>query len=114
LRAFVLWLERVVFGIRERCVKLVDHSLTRKKRYLAVFLIIVAIMGFFWLRMPKSYLPDEDQGILLAQLIMPTGSTLEQTEHIAKQVEHYLMKNEKDAVESAMTLTGIGFSGRSQ
>ncbi len=114
LRPFFLWFDRVFFGIRDRCVKLVDHSLTRKKRYLAVFLIIVAIMGFFWLRMPKSYLPDEDQGILLAQLIMPTGSTLEQTEHIAKQVEHYLMKNEKDAVESAMTLTGIGFSGRSQ
>ena len=49
-------------------------------------------MGFFWLRMPKSYLPDEDQGILLAQLIMPTGSTLEQTEHTAKQVERYFME----------------------
>jgi HAE1 family hydrophobic/amphiphilic exporter-1 len=114
LRPFFKWFDHVFFGIRDRCVKLVDHSLARKKRYLAVFLIIVAVLGFLWLRMPKSYLPDEDQGILLAQLIMPTGSTLEQTEQIAKQVELYLMKNEKDAVESAMTLTGIGFSGRSQ
>ncbi|PKN03995.1 MAG: hydrophobe/amphiphile efflux-1 family RND transporter, partial [Deltaproteobacteria bacterium HGW-Deltaproteobacteria-9] len=114
LRPFFLRFDRVFFGIRDRCVKLVNHSLIRKKRFLVFFLIIVAIMGFFWLRMPKSYLPDEDQGILLAQLIMPTGSTLEQTEHTAKQVEHYFMNNEKEAMESAMTITGVGFSGQSQ
>ena len=30
-------------------------------------------MGFLFLRMPTAYLPDEDQGMLLAQVIMPTG-----------------------------------------
>ena len=114
LRPFFRWFDRAFFGLRDRYVALVGHSLSRKKRYLAVFLVIIAVMGVLFLRMPTAYLPDEDQGILLAQLIMPTGSTLEQTEEIAKKVEVYFNESENKSVESTMTLTGVGFSGRSQ
>ena len=50
-----------------------------KLRYLAVFVLIVAAMGFLFVRMPTAYLPDEDQGVLLAMVQLPPGSTLEQT-----------------------------------
>ncbi|MRR31139.1 multidrug efflux RND transporter permease subunit, partial [bacterium] len=76
-RPFFLWFDRMFFRLRERYVGLVGHSLTRKKRYLIVFLVIVAVMGVRFLRMPAAYLPDEDQGTLLAQIIMPTGASLE-------------------------------------
>lgn len=113
-RPFFLWFDRVFFRLRDRYVGLVGHSLSRKKRYLVVFLVIVAVMGVLFLRMPRAYLPDEDQGILLAQVIMPTGATLEQTGEITTQIQKYFEENEKEAVESLMTITGIGFSGRSQ
>jgi len=71
-------------------------------------------MGVLFLRMPTAYLPDEDQGILLAQVIMPVGSTLEQTDAVTKQIEKYFMENEKEAVDTVMTITGVGFSGRAQ
>jgi len=71
-------------------------------------------MGVLYLRMPTAYLPDEDQGILFAQVIMPTGSTLEQTEKVTKEIQRYFEENEKEAVASVMTLSGIGFSGRGQ
>ncbi|MDD4240255.1 MAG: efflux RND transporter permease subunit, partial [Smithellaceae bacterium] len=61
-----------------------------------------------------AYLPDEDQGTLLAQVIMPVGATLEQTTEITKQIEKYFQENEKEAVEMIMSITGVGFSGRSQ
>ena len=82
LRPFFLWFDRMFFRLRDRYVGLVDHSLSRKMRYLAVFLVIVVVMGVLYLRMPTAYLPDEDQGILLSQVIMPTGSTLEQTKEV--------------------------------
>ena len=114
LRPFFLWFDRLFFGLRDRYVRLVGHSLARKLRYLVVFVIIVSIMGFLYLRMPTAYLPDEDQGILLAQVILPSSTTLEQTKAVTKQIERYFSEHEQEAVESTMTIGGIGFSGRGQ
>ncbi len=114
LRPFFLWFDRVFFRLRDRYVGVVGHSLSRTARYLAVFLVIVAVMGVLYLRMPTAYLPDEDQGILLAQVMMPTGSTMEQTQEIADSIRGYFDEKETEAVASVMTITGISFSGRSQ
>ena len=114
LRPFFKWFNRVFFRFRRIYVNLVGHSLSRKKRYLAVFLVIVAVMGALYLRMPTAYLPDEDQGGLLAQVILPSGSTLEQTQAVSRQIERYFMENEQEAVLSTMVLSGYGFSGRAQ
>ena len=114
LKPFFLWFDRIFLRIRDRYVALVSHSLSRKKRYLSVFIVIISLMGVLFLRMPTAYLPDEDQGILLAQVIMPVGSTLEQTDAVTKQIEKYFMENEKEAVDTIMTITGVGFSGRAQ
>jgi len=92
-------------------VKLIGHAFARKLSYLAVFIIIVVCLGFLFLRMPKSYIPDEDQGILLAQIILPTGSTLEQTQVVADKVRSHFQENEKEAVESCMTIVGMAFPG---
>jgi len=114
LRPFFLWFDRMFFRLRDRYVGMVGHSLSRKKRYLAVFLMIVVVMGVLILRMPTAYLPDEDQGTLLAQVMMPTGSTMEQTLEVSGNIQDYFKKHEAETVESVMALTGYGFSGRSQ
>jgi HAE1 family hydrophobic/amphiphilic exporter-1 len=114
LRPFFLWFDRVFFRFRDGYVKLVGHALSRKLRYLMLFVLIVGGLGVLFMRMPTSYLPDEDQGILLAQILMPTGTTLEQTQAVADGVQRYFRENEKEAVESCMTIAGMGFSGRSQ
>ena len=114
LRPFFRWFDRRFFGLRDRYVGMVGHSLSRKKRYLAVFLVIIVVMGVLFLRMPTAYLPDEDQGIMLAQVMMPTGSTIEQTQAVTRVIENHFMENENEAVESVMTITGVSFSGRSQ
>jgi len=114
LRPFFRWFDRFFFRTRDLYVGLVGHSLSRKLRYLAVFVIIVAALGYLYLRMPTAYLPDEDQGILLAQVMMPSGSTLEQTGEVTAQIERYFQEHEKEAVDTTLTLTGVGFSGRGQ
>ncbi len=114
LRPFFLWFDRMFNRFRDGFVALVGNALARKLRYVVIYLVIVAGLGFLFMRMPTSYLPDEDQGILLAQIMLPTGSTLEQTEELAREVQDYFLEHESEAVESCMTIAGVGFSGGAQ
>lgn len=114
LRPFFLAFDRVFYWIRDRYVGLVGHSLAKKLRYLFIYVVLVTTIGWLFLRLPTGYLPDEDQGILLCQILMPTGSTQEQTMAIANDVRAYFERNEKEALESCFTIAGMGFSGRAQ
>lgn len=114
LRPFLVGFDRIFFRFRDLYVKLVGRALSRKLRYISVFLAIVAGLVVLFMRMPTSYLPDEDQGMLMAQIMLPTGSTMEQTLAVAKEVQTYLLEKEKDSVEACMAVVGIGFSGRAQ
>lgn len=114
LRPFFRWFDRAFFRVRDLYTALVGRSLSRKPRYILAYLLIVAAMGALFLRMPTAYLPDEDQGTILSQVIMPKGATLEQTQAVTDQIARHFRENEKEAVASCMTLAGIGFSGRGQ
>lgn len=114
LRPFFRLFDRGFYRFRDGFVNLVGYGLARKLRFVAVYIIIVVGLGFIFMRMPSSYLPDEDQGTLLCQMILPAGSTLQQTEEVAERVRHYFLEQEQDAVKSCMTITGAGFSGRAQ
>ncbi|MGA3208830.1 MAG: efflux RND transporter permease subunit [Syntrophales bacterium] len=114
LRPFFRWFDRKFFRTRDLYLRLVRHSLSKKLRCLVVFLLIVVAMGFLFLRMPTAYLPDEDQGILLMQAMLPANSTLEQTDEVMKRVRDYFLEHEKEAVESVLTVSGVNFSGRGQ
>jgi len=114
LRPFFRWFDRVFMRTRDRYLNLVGRSIAHKARYVFVFLLIVAAMGFLFKRMPTAYLPDEDQGILMVQAILPANSTLEQTRGIMERVRNHFLEHEKEAVENVMTVTGAGFSNRGQ
>ncbi|MEJ2660354.1 MAG: efflux RND transporter permease subunit, partial [Desulfobacteraceae bacterium] len=114
LRPFFKWFDRFFFFSRDRYLILVRHSLSKKIRYLVIFVLIVAAMGFLFKRMPTAYLPDEDQGVLMVQALLSRGSTLEQTQAVMARVRDYFLEHEKDTAESCMTVSGRNFSGRGQ
>ncbi|MCX5718169.1 MAG: efflux RND transporter permease subunit [Nitrospirae bacterium] len=114
MRPFFRWFDHVFFRIRDLYVRLVGRILAKKLRYVFIYVLIVAAVGYLFQRMPTSYLPDEDQGILLIQASLPSGSTLEQTQKVMDEVRDYFLTQEKDAVESFMALSGVSFSGQSQ
>ena len=114
LRPFFRWFNRFFNGARDLYVKLVGRVLARKLRYVFIFLLIVAAMGYLFQRMPTAYLPDEDQGVLMLQVTLPSGSTIEQTQDILKQAQEYFLTDEKDAVESFAYVSGISLSGLGQ
>ena len=114
LRPFFRWFDHLFFRARDRYLQLVGRSLSHRIRYLFIFLLIVVAMGFLFKRMPTAYLPDEDQGILIVQAMLPANSTLEQTKKVMEGVADHFLTREKDAVEACMTVSGINLSGRGQ
>ncbi|MDD5128679.1 MAG: efflux RND transporter permease subunit [Candidatus Omnitrophica bacterium] len=114
LRPFFHWFDRVFFWIRDSYVWMVSRSFNQNARYILFYLLIVAAMLFVFLRMPTGYLPDEDQGLLAVMSTLPAGSTLEQTETVMEKVRNYFMDNEKEAVNSVMTVSGQNQAGRGQ
>lgn len=114
LRPFFARFNRTFFRLRDMYVGIVGRSFSKVTRYIIIYLVIIGAVGFVLFRLPKAYLPEEDQGILLSQVILPTGSTIEQTKGVLNEIQKYFMEKEKDTVESCMFVAGIGFSGRTQ
>ncbi|ELW8651135.1 efflux RND transporter permease subunit [Salmonella enterica] len=83
-------------------------------RYLIIYLLIVVGMAVLFLRLPTSFLPEEDQGVFLTMIQRPSGATQERTQKVLDQVTHYYLNNEKANVESVFTVNGFSFSGQGQ
>ncbi len=83
-------------------------------RYLIIYLLIVVGMAVLFLRLPTSFLPEEDQGVFLTMIQLPSGATQERTQNVLDQVTHYYLNNEKANVESVFTVNGFSFSGQGQ
>ena len=71
-------------------------------------------MGYLFQRMPTAYLPNEDQGMLMSQVMLPANSTLEQTQKVLDEIVKYFQENEKNTVESIMAVSGFSFAGSGQ
>ncbi|ECZ6306018.1 efflux RND transporter permease subunit [Salmonella enterica] len=83
-------------------------------RYLIIYLLIVVGMAVLFFRLPTSFLPEEDQGVFLTMIQLPSGATQERTQKVLDQVTHYYLNNEKANVESVFTVNGFSFSGQGQ
>lgn len=92
----------------------VANILRSTGRYLIIYLVIVVGMGLLFLRLPSSFLPEEDQGVFLTMVQLPAGATQERTQKVLNEVTDYYLDKEKDVVNSVFTVNGFGFSGQGQ
>lgn len=111
---FFGWFNRLFDKSTHHYVDSVGHIVRGTGRYLLLYLLIVLGMAFLFLRLPSSFLPEEDQGLLLAQAQLPAGATQERTQKVLDQVSDYFLTKEKDSVKSVFTVAGFGFAGRGQ
>jgi multidrug efflux pump len=91
---------------------LVARMLRHTGRYLLVFVAITAVVGLLFVRMPASFLPNEDQGYIIANVQLPPGATLERTSDAMKRVEDFILKQPE--VRSMVGVLGFSFSGSGQ
>lgn len=92
----------------------VQRILRRTGRYMIIYIVIVVGMAYLFLRLPTSFLPEEDQGVFLTMVTLPAGATQDRTEKIMRDVTHYYMNSEKNNVDSVFTVTGFGLNGKGQ
>jgi multidrug efflux pump len=92
----------------------VGKMLQKTGRYLVIYIGVIGLLGYLFLRMPTAYLPDEDQGLLFALVQLPVGATQERTRDVLKEMEHHFLVEQKDAVQSLFTIAGFSFAGRGQ
>ncbi len=71
-------------------------------------------MVYFFTALPKSFLPDEDQGTMFVVVNAPVGATAERTRESMQQVEQYLINEQADTVDGFFTVVGFSFAGSSQ
>ncbi|MDW6004385.1 efflux RND transporter permease subunit [Vibrio mangrovi] len=92
----------------------VEKGIHQKFRYVIVYALIVGGLGLLWNKLPTSFLPDEDQGVLMVMVKLPAGATQERTLDVMEQIRGHFLQNEKDNVVSVFTVAGFSFAGRGQ
>ena len=92
----------------------VEKILGRRGRYLAIYVVIVGVLGYSFMNLPSSFLPEEDQGTMFTLVTLPAGSTQEQTVDVLKKMENYYLNEEASAVDGLFTVAGFSFTGQGQ
>ncbi|KXU36892.1 multidrug transporter [Ventosimonas gracilis] len=113
-RGFFGWFNRRFERTTHAYQSGVASMLRVKSPYLLMWVLIVGGVGFLFTRIPSDFLPQEDQGVLFAQVSTPSGSSAQRTQQVVDQMREYLLGQEKDAVRSVFTITGFNFAGRAQ
>ncbi|WP_334041111.1 efflux RND transporter permease subunit [Burkholderia ambifaria] len=113
-KGFFGWFNRTFNNSREKYHVGVHHVIKRSGRWLIIYLVVIVAVGLLFVRLPKSFLPDEDQGLMFVIVQTPSGSTQETTARTLANISDYLLKDEKEIVESAFTVNGFSFAGRGQ
>ncbi|QID18818.1 efflux RND transporter permease subunit [Nitrogeniibacter mangrovi] len=92
----------------------VGGILKRSLRFLLIYALLFGALATLFTRLPTSFLPQEDQGIMFNQIVLPTGATQERTLAVLRKVEKHFLEDEKDTVRALFTVAGFSFSGRGQ
>lgn len=101
------WLNRFYQGS-------VGHVVNRKWRYLVIYAMIVGVLGYSFSKLPTSFLPDEDQGIMFSMVQLPAGASQERTIEVLKKLETHFLETEKETVNGMFTVAGFSFAGSGQ
>ncbi|MEW6446178.1 MAG: efflux RND transporter permease subunit [Pseudomonadota bacterium] len=92
----------------------VGGMLGRSLRFVALYVALVVTLGLLFMRMPTSFLPEEDQGFMFNQIMLPAGASQERTLAVLEKVEKHFLEDEQANVKSIFTVAGFSFAGRGQ
>ncbi|MDP9046100.1 MAG: efflux RND transporter permease subunit [Pseudomonadota bacterium] len=90
----------------------VTRLLRRTGRVMLVYVVIAGAVGLLFVRLPTSFLPNEDQGYIIANVQLPPGATQARTLAVMQQAEGYILKQPE--TESMVSVLGFSFSGTGQ
>ena len=113
-KGFFGWFNRKFDLGRRRYQGAVGGILQRGGRFLLIYLALGMAMAFLYAKVPSSFLPDEDQGVLFTIIQTPVGATQERTADAMQKVEDHYIRNEAEHIESVFAVQGFSFGGSGQ
>ncbi|MGF6273729.1 multidrug efflux pump [Massilia sp. UYP11] len=111
-KGFFGWFNRNFTAGAKKYEGFVGAILKRAGRWMVVFALLVAVVALMFTRMPNAFLPNEDQGYVIANIQLPPGATAERTGAVLRSLEEYVMKQPETA--NIVAVTGFSFSGQGQ
>jgi len=114
LRRWLAWFGRGFDRTREGYVRGARRVIAHPARWLAVYAALVAAAALLFVRLPASFLPDEDQGFVLILVQAAPGATKGITEAALDEVASYLAHDEARMVDSTFQVSGFSFAGHGQ
>ncbi|MGE6387209.1 efflux RND transporter permease subunit [Pseudomonas sp. NPDC078416] len=113
-RGFFGWFNRTFDRSVVSYERGVGNMLKHKIPAFIVYALIVCGTIWMFTRIPSAFLPEEDQGVIFAQVQTPPGSSAERTQTVIDNMRKYLLEEESGAVNSVFTVNGFNFAGRGQ
>jgi multidrug efflux pump len=113
-KGFFGWFNKKFDAGNQKYQGLVGKMLKRSGRFLFIYALLALVMVFIFMRVPSSFLPDEDQGVLFTVVQTPVGATQERTQKVMEQVERHYLEDEKEHVVSTFSVQGFSFAGSGQ
>jgi len=105
LTPFYNWFNRVFGWTTDRYVSFSAILIRKMFRSLAFIGILIFATVSLVQRIPGGFVPEEDQGYVLVNAMLPDAASLERTDAVMKKVEAILAKN--PAIEGFNTITGF-------
>ena len=111
---FFGWFNRNFDASNRHYVSIVKRAIRRPVLSMSLFVAVAAVLAVVFVRIPGGFLPDEDQGVMFAQVITPPGATSIRTWQVLDDVYDYFRKEEANNVEGVFEVNGFSFGGRGQ
>ncbi len=113
-RGLGAWFNRNFDRTTNGYVSSIGSLLKRPMRVMLMFAVVIGGCAWIFMRMPSSFLPQEDQGVLMTIVQLPNGATAARTEEVIKKIEDYYLEQEKDAIQDVFAVSGFSFVGQGQ
>ncbi len=105
------WFERGLERMTGGYARSLRGLVARPLRMFVLFGALIAAAYGLFTQLPGSFLPEEDQGVLMTQITLPAGANAARTQAVIDLVEDYYLTQETDAVQSVFMTLGFGFGG---
>ncbi|OLP62247.1 multidrug efflux RND transporter permease subunit [Xaviernesmea oryzae] len=111
-RGFFGWFNRSFDRASHGYSGWVAWLIRRTGRFMAIYLVVLIALGYMFIRLPSSFLPDEDQGFVIVLMQLPSEATGHRTDEVIEQAEGIFGKEE--GVSRIVAINGFSFFGAGQ
>jgi multidrug efflux pump len=113
-RGFFGWFNRNFDRGNRQYIGFVRGAIRHPVLSFVTFAGVVAVMAVVFMRIPTGFLPDEDQGVMFAQVVGPPGATSVRTQQVLDDVANYLRTEEASNIVGVFEVNGFSFGGHGQ